>query len=101
MTVDVDAVDAEQDRPASAALDAALYPNPTAGTTTLRLTLDRAQDVTVRVFDVLGREVARTDAALGAGTQTLTLPTDALAPGTYAVRLDAADGVATKRLSVM
>ncbi|MEO1726393.1 MAG: T9SS type A sorting domain-containing protein [Bacteroidota bacterium] len=101
VSVDANAVDAEQDRPASAALDVALYPNPTAGTTTLRLTLDRAQDVTVRVFDVLGREVARTDAALGAGTQTLTLPTDALAPGTYAVRLDAADGVATKRLSVI
>ncbi|MEL7169114.1 MAG: T9SS type A sorting domain-containing protein [Bacteroidota bacterium] len=101
VSVDANAVGAEQDRPASAALDVALYPNPTAGTTTLRLTLDRAQDVTVRVFDVLGREVARTDASLGAGMQTLTLPTDALAPGTYAVRLDAADGVATKRLSVM
>ncbi|MEM8601765.1 MAG: T9SS type A sorting domain-containing protein [Bacteroidota bacterium] len=101
VTVAANAVAADDDQPASAALDLALYPNPTTGATTLRLALDESRTVTVRVFDVLGREVARTDATLGAGPQTLALPTDGLAPGTYTVRLTADGAVATKRLSVM
>ncbi|MEM6782450.1 MAG: T9SS type A sorting domain-containing protein [Bacteroidota bacterium] len=101
VTVDANPVSAEDDLPASAALDLALFPNPTTGTAALSVTLDAARSVTVRVFDVLGREVARLDAALGAGAQTLALPTDRLAPGTYAVRLDTGEAVATKRLSVM
>lgn len=70
--------------PASHALVAA-YPNPFAERTTLTLSLEEPQRVSVEVFNTLGRRVAVLhDGPLGAGTEhRFTLEGGGLASGTY------------------
>lgn len=69
------------------------YPNPTAGTATVRYELPRAASVTVDVFDVLGRLVQTVDAGLQtAGLQTATVDASALGAGAYVYRVRTADG---------
>jgi photosystem II stability/assembly factor-like uncharacterized protein len=65
------------------------YPNPFNPTTTIRYTLPQASHVTLKVYDVMGREAA-------------TLVSEVKQPGTYSVRWDAsgvASGVYFDRLS--
>ncbi|PAP78322.1 family 10 glycosylhydrolase [Rubrivirga marina] len=75
-------------------------PNPAAGPVTVPFTLTEAADVTLRVVDVLGREVAvLTDGPLPAGAHTVTWqPT---ASGTYLVVLDDGRQRATRRVAVI
>ncbi|MFN3596042.1 MAG: glycoside hydrolase family 10 protein [Rubricoccaceae bacterium] len=66
-------------------------PNPFGEGTTLAFALDRPARVTLRVLDVLGREVARLhdEAPLGAGAHEAFWAADGLAAGTYLVVLEA------------
>ena len=67
-----------------------VYPNPSAGATTVELTVLEAGAVRVVVYDALGREVARLhDAVTPAGVLRLPI-TRSLAPGAYVVRADGA-----------
>ena len=60
------------------------FPNPMAGAMTVDLHLGTAEPVTVRAYDVLGREVATLlDRALPAGAYPVTWSADGLAPGLY------------------
>lgn len=79
------------------------FPNPTAGGAQLSVRLAAAGAVTVCVFDVLGRQVQRTErTGLTAGTAyTVEVPTEGLAPGVYAVRLSGGGSVATRSLTVV
>ena len=71
------------------------YPNPSTGLTTLRYELSRAAQVTVEVFDVLGRRVQRTEGvARGAGVHEATVNGRALSAGAYVVRVSLGDGTA-------
>ena len=66
------------------------YPNPFNGTSTVAFRIAQVADVTLRVFDLLGREVA-------------TLVDGRMSPGEYAVRFDAdrlASGIYICRLRV-
>jgi uncharacterized lipoprotein YddW (UPF0748 family) len=92
-------VAAEADPVAALRLDAP-RPNPSAGPVTVPFTLADAADVTLRVVDVLGREVAvLIDGALPAGPHTATWqPT---AAGTYLVVLDDGRQRATRRVAVI
>ncbi len=81
-------------------------PNPLASTTTLRFDLPAQADVTVRVYDTMGREVMKRTAALAAGAdRTLALDGAALAAGVYVYRLEATLGgraeVRTGRFAVV
>ncbi|WP_095510079.1 T9SS type A sorting domain-containing protein [Rubrivirga marina] len=80
----------------------ATYPNPSTGLTTLRYELSRAAEVTVEVFDVLGRRVQRTDGvARAAGVHEATVDGRALSAGAYVVRVSLADGTtATGRMLI-
>jgi hypothetical protein len=76
-------------------------PNPAHGAAHLTLRLDRAQPVTVAVYDALGRTVATLhEGALSAGTHPLTVDAGALAPGLYVVRAAGDGGATTTRLVV-
>ncbi len=76
-------------------------PNPTAGTSTLRVRLGAPQTVRVSVVDALGREVAVLhDGALPAGETLVSVATSGLAPGVYVVRMAGAGSVASQRLVV-
>ena len=80
----------------------AVWPNPARGAVALALTLDAAQDASVRVFDALGREVARLhDGPLAAGPHTLRLDAAALPAGVYVLRLRAGGETAVRRLAVV
>ena len=91
------------DAPAASGVTAlrAVYPNPAARTATVEATLATAGDLSVRVVDLLGREVlvlARGPAE--AGLHRLTLDARALPSGVYAVHMAAEGFRATQRLVV-
>ena len=73
-------------------------PNPFRGSTRLRFRLDAPGDVSLEVFDALGRRVARLAGTFGAGEHPVPLDGAALAPGAYLVRLAAAGQVRTQRI---
>ncbi len=76
-------------------------PNPTSGLTEVTFTLPAASAVSLRVFDVLGREVARlVDERREAGRHAATFDAGALPSGVYLYRFEAAGRVATRRLTV-
>jgi hypothetical protein len=79
----------------------AVVPNPAHGAAAVTLTLDRAQAVTVAVYDTLGRRVATLhEGDLSAGMHPLTVNAGALAPGLYVVRAAGDGTVTTTRLVV-
>lgn len=60
------------------------YPNPFNPTTNIKFSIPEAQDVSVRVFDVLGREVAvLANGPMSAGAYTLTFNAGQLSSGIY------------------
>ncbi|CAN5422087.1 hypothetical protein BH23BAC3_BH23BAC3_26490 [soil metagenome] len=66
------------------------YPNPFNPTTQIRFTLPEQSQVSLVVYDMLGREVARlVDGLLPAGEQTIRFDASNLANGVYLYRLKA------------
>jgi hypothetical protein len=66
------------------------YPNPFSGTTGIRFALPEASDVTLVVYDVLGREVARlVDAYLPAGFHSAHVDAGQWTSGSYIYRIEA------------
>jgi len=67
------------------------YPNPFNPTTTLRYALPQAGEVTIQVFDVLGRRVSTLSYGLqAAGLNEATLDAAGLASGVYLYRVQVA-----------
>jgi hypothetical protein len=80
----------------------ATYPNPFSRETTIRFTLPEAGAATLRVFDVLGREVARlVDGELEAGRHQVAFDGSALPSGVYVVQLAAGGEVAAERVTLL
>ena len=76
-------------------------PNPARGRVSLSYTLPAAGAVRLDVFDILGRLVARLEAAeQAAGIHTLAWDASGVAPGVYVVRLDADGRHLSRRLVV-
>jgi hypothetical protein len=69
------------------------FPNPFAESATLAMDLPEDAVVTVRVFDILGRQVSEISRSMLAGSgRTLNLDGSALASGTYFYRVEAEMG---------
>ncbi|PAP77136.1 cellulase family glycosylhydrolase [Rubrivirga marina] len=84
-----------------AVLGVRIAPNPAVRSATLSLTLPASGDVSVVVFDALGRLAAVTEAGrLGAGEREIDLPLRGLAPGIYLVRVTVGDAAVTQQLVV-
>ena len=67
-----------------------VYPNPLTDRSNLVFTLPERQDVDVRVFDVLGREVKRVwSGSLNEGSHSLILERNSLHSGVYLIRVTA------------
>jgi hypothetical protein len=78
------------------------YPNPFNPTTTISFNLPSRVFVSLKVFDLLGREVATiVSEELAAGTHSLQWNTASLSSGVYFYRLQARDYTATKKLLLL
>lgn len=82
------------------------FPNPTSGRLTVPLTLAAPAEVTVNVYDALGRRVAvLADGEMAEGAHVLRLDARHLASGVYVIqaRVDGAAGPVAfvRRLSVV
>jgi hypothetical protein len=78
------------------------YPNPFNASTTFAFSLPRAGQISLRVFDLLGREVAvLKDGFVGAGTYRMTLDGSNMASGIYFAWLNAGSSSQTKKLLLL
>src|SRR5690606_11516355 len=79
-----------------------VYPNPSAGSATVSLTLDATSEVRVAVYDVLGRVVVLLhDGPLGAGEHALAFESAHLPAGVYLVRVEGGGLMASRRVTVI
>lgn len=79
------------------------YPNPARSRATVRFAIPdgSAQEVTLRLYDVLGRQVRTVRTGAEAGRHELTLDTNRLPNGTYFLRLTAGGTVRTQQVTVV
>lgn len=78
------------------------YPNPFNPVTTIRYQLPTRVRVTLRVFDMVGKEVARlVNGMEGPGYKTVDFSSYDLASGIYYYRLEAGDWVETRKLVLL
>lgn len=78
------------------------YPNPFNPTTTIRFSLPQREHVTLKVFDVLGREVAMlVDEELNAGEHSVLLNAERLSSGIYIYKPQAGSIVHQKKMTVL
>ncbi|HEY6953366.1 MAG TPA: T9SS type A sorting domain-containing protein [Bacteroidota bacterium] len=75
------------------------YPNPFNPATTIRFSIAKFSVVNLKIYDLLGREVATlVNGAMNAGVHEATFDASRLASGIYFYRLRAGDFSATKKL---
>jgi hypothetical protein len=75
------------------------YPNPFNPSTTLRFGLPAASQVTVKVFNMLGQEIATLfDGRKEAGVHDLQFDAAGLSSGVYLYRIEAGDAVHIQRM---
>lgn len=78
------------------------FPNPFNGVTTIRFAVPNGEAAALRVFDSLGREVARPwNGVAGNGVQVVPLDLDGLASGRYWYRLETKGGQATQSMLLL
>ena len=80
------------------------YPNPARERATVRFALPESSaghGVSLRLYDVMGRQVHTVEASPTAGRHELQLQTDQLPSGVYFLRLRAGTTVETQRLTVV
>ncbi|GAB5536218.1 MAG: hypothetical protein Rubg2KO_24670 [Rubricoccaceae bacterium] len=84
-------------------LELAVGPNPAHGAVSVRWTLPVAGPVDLRVFDVLGREVAvlHASSTMPSGVHDFLWDASGAAPGVYGIRLQAGPEVRMRRLTVV
>jgi len=78
------------------------YPNPFNPSTTIRFSLPQREHVTLKVFDVLGREVATlVDGELNPGQHSVVFNAKNLPSGVYFYRLQAGNFVEQKKMEMV
>jgi hypothetical protein len=78
------------------------YPNPFNPTTTIKFGLPKAADVSLVVYDILGRKVTElVHGNLTAGYHTVNFNASNLASGVYFYRIQAGDFVSVKKLMLL
>ena len=78
------------------------YPNPFNPTTTISYSLDNTTNVTLEVFDLMGRKVSTlVQGKQSAGEQTINFDASALASGVYLYRLVAGGQILTKKMVLL
>ncbi|HLP52753.1 MAG TPA: T9SS type A sorting domain-containing protein [Chitinophagales bacterium] len=75
-------------------------PNPAKDASRIVVTTSVAQDIDVKVFDMLGRELSRASHTLTAGDNTIYFDTNILADATYTAVITANNKVYSKKLVI-
>jgi hypothetical protein len=74
------------------------YPNPFNPMTVIRFSLLQRENVTLKVFDVLGRDVAMLNEQMEAGEHSVIFDASGLTSGVYFYRLQAGKFVSLKKM---
>jgi hypothetical protein len=78
------------------------YPNPFNPTTEIRFSVPRAEQMSIKVYNIMGEEVATLVNGMGQpGTHVVTFDGSNLASGVYVCRLEAASFTATQKMLLM
>ena len=78
------------------------YPNPFNPSTTIQFSLPKTSNVTIRIYDILGREVATLlDEEYQPGQYKIIFEAGQLASGLYMYRIQAGDFRETKKLMLL
>jgi hypothetical protein len=77
------------------------FPNPTSGRATVQFAVPERQDVSLRLYDVLGRRVTTLVDGSREGRQQAQFDTSDLSSGAYFLRLEAGGQVRTRRVRVV
>jgi hypothetical protein len=78
------------------------YPNPFNPTTTIEFKLPETSHVTLKVYDILGREVASlVNEVKSSGNYKINFNAGNLASGVYFYRIEAGKFIATKKLLLL
>jgi|TARA_R110000737_G_scaffold182215_1_gene205637 hypothetical protein len=79
-----------------------VFPNPSAGTINVNLTLDNAQEVTYSLIDAKGNVVIKSVSdKMNSGNNTIKLDGDHLSNGVYMLNVVSAQGVSTKQVQIL
>jgi len=77
-------------------------PNPAHGTVTIRFALPEATEVSLVVYDIMGREVSRlVDGSVSAGFHDVRYDTSDLASGVYLYRIETPGFSKTQRMTIV
>jgi len=79
----------------------AVYPNPARHRATIHYAVPEGADATLRLYDVLGRQVETVPLDRAQGRHTLQLSLDGLTNGTYFLQLSAGGHTRTRTLTVV
>jgi len=78
------------------------YPNPFNPATTINYQLPKSQFVTLKVFDINGKQIAKLfEGTQSAGSHFVDFDASAFASGTYFYKLESADFSETKRMTLV
>ena len=78
------------------------YPNPFNPTTEIKFALPEQADVTIEIFDILGRKTATVaDGLFPAGYNSITWDSGNTASGIYYYRLTAGDKIIVKKMTLL
>ncbi len=78
-----------------------MYPNPTTANTNIALQLDKEQNVTVEVFNMLGEKVySDNQGNISAGNHTIIINGSSLQNGVYFVRFNSDNATTTQKLII-
>jgi hypothetical protein len=78
-----------------------MYPNPTSNNTNLAFKLEKDQNVTVSVYNMLGEQVyTNNEGTMTGGTHNITINTSALQSGVYFVRFNTNNASTTQKLII-
>lgn len=78
------------------------YPNPFNPATNIQYTIEQAGEVSIKVYDLLGREVAELiDGRQAAGSYIIKFNAEGLSSGIYYVRMSAGNFTATRSISLV
>ena len=78
------------------------YPNPFNPSTTIRFTLPEKEFVTLKIYDVMGNEVAvLLNEEKETGSHSIEFDASRLASGTYFYKLQAGDNIETRKMILL